>query len=149
MRFLPVNLTTILVELPGLEETLALLTSLQSEPVVGIKEMIPAARTLLVHFDPESISAEALATEVSKRDLSTINPRSDRQIEIPVRYDGVDLGNIAKLTGFDVKEVIRRHKESQFTVAFCGFAPGFSYLNGGDPALYVPRHQTPRTQLAR
>ncbi|KAE8317079.1 allophanate hydrolase subunit 2-domain-containing protein [Aspergillus transmontanensis] len=147
MRFLPVNLTTILVELPGLQETLALLTSLQSEPVVGIKELIPAARTLLVHFDSESTSAEALATEVSKRDLSIVNPRSDRQIEIPVRYDGADLENIANLTGLDVKEVIRRHKESQFTVAFCGFAPGFSYLNGGDPALFVPRHQTPRTRI--
>ncbi|KAB8226361.1 allophanate hydrolase subunit 2-domain-containing protein [Aspergillus novoparasiticus] len=147
MRFLPVNLTTILVELPGLQETLALLTSLQSEPVVGIKEMIPAARTLLVNFDPESTNAEALATEFSKRDLSIINPRSDRQIEIPVRYDGVDLENIAKLTGLSVEEVIRRHQESRFTVAFCGFAPGFSYLNGGDPALFVPRHQTPRTRI--
>ncbi|KAE8370852.1 allophanate hydrolase subunit 2-domain-containing protein [Aspergillus caelatus] len=147
MRFLPVNLTTILVELPGLEETLALLTSLQSQPVDGIKEMIPAARTLLVHFDPESVSAEGLATEFRKRDLSVISLRSDCQIEIPVRYDGVDLDNIAKLTGFSVEEVIRRHKESQFTVAFCGFAPGFSYLNGGDPALFVPRHQTPRTRI--
>ncbi|KAB8206582.1 allophanate hydrolase subunit 2-domain-containing protein [Aspergillus parasiticus] len=147
LRFLPVNLTTILVELPGLQETLALLTSLQSQPVIGIKEMIPAARTLLVHFDPESISAEALATEFSKRDLAIISPQSNRQIEIPVRYDGADLENIAKLTGLDVKEVIRRHKESQFTVAFCGFAPGFSYLNGGDPALFVPRHQTPRTRI--
>ncbi|KAE8168150.1 allophanate hydrolase subunit 2-domain-containing protein [Aspergillus tamarii] len=147
MRFLPVNLTTILVELPGLEETLALLTSLQSQPVDGIKEMIPAARTLLVHFDPDSVSAGALATEFRKRDLSVISHRSDCQIEIPVRYDGVDLDNIAKLTGFSVEEVIRRHRESQFTVAFCGFAPGFSYLNGGDPALFVPRHQTPRTRI--
>ncbi|KAE8142903.1 allophanate hydrolase subunit 2-domain-containing protein [Aspergillus pseudotamarii] len=147
MRVLPVNLTTILVELPGLEETLALLTSLQSQPVDGIKEMIPAARTLLVHFDPESVSAKALATEFHKRDLSAISPRSDCQIEIPVRYDGVDLDNIAKLTGHGVEEIIRRHKESQFTVAFCGFAPGFSYLTGGDPALFVPRHQTPRTRI--
>ncbi|OGM47915.1 hypothetical protein ABOM_002732 [Aspergillus bombycis] len=147
MRFLPVNLTTILVELPGLQETRALHTSLQSCPVDGIEEMIPAARTLLVHFDPESVSAEALATELRQRDLSLISAGSDCQIEIPVCYDGVDLDNIAQLTGFSVEEVIRRHKESEFTVAFCGFAPGFSYLNGGDPALFVPRHQTPRTRI--
>ncbi|KAE8382423.1 allophanate hydrolase subunit 2-domain-containing protein [Aspergillus bertholletiae] len=147
MRFLPMNLTTILVELPGLPETLALLFSLQSKPVIGIREMIPAARTLLIHFDPESVSAEALATEIRQRDLSTINPQSNCQIEIPVRYDGEDLENIAKITGFSVEEVIRRHKESQYTVAFCGFAPGFSYLNGGDPALFVPRHQAPRTRI--
>jgi hypothetical protein len=51
------------------------------------------------------------------------------------------------LTGLSVEEVIRRHTDSEFTVAFCGFAPGFGYLVGGDPALQVPRRQSPRTKI--
>ena len=30
-------------------------------------------------------------------------------------------------------------------MAFGGFAPGFAYLEGGDPRLTVPRLATPRT----
>lgn len=40
MRFLPVSLTTILVELADLDETLALFASLQSDPVEGIEETV-------------------------------------------------------------------------------------------------------------
>ena len=32
-------------------------------------------------------------------------------------------------------------------MAFCGFAPGFAYLAGGDPALRVPRRRSPRTAV--
>lgn len=53
MRFLPVSLTTILVELADLDETLALFASLQNDPVEGIEETVPAARTLMIRFRPE------------------------------------------------------------------------------------------------
>ena len=31
--------------------------------------------------------------------------------------------------------------------AFCGFAPGFAYLEGADDRLVVPRRETPRTEV--
>jgi hypothetical protein len=40
MRFLPVNLDALLVELDDLPQTLALLTSLQAEPIAGIEELV-------------------------------------------------------------------------------------------------------------
>ncbi|MDS7594988.1 5-oxoprolinase/urea amidolyase family protein [Agrobacterium tumefaciens] len=147
MRFLPVSLTTLLVELADLDQTLALFASLQADPVEGIEETVPAARTLMIRFRPEKISAEALANQLSTRDLSAKIAPSENLVEIPVRYDGEDLGDVAELTGLSVEEVIRRHTESEFTVAFCGFAPGFGYLVGGDPALHVPRRQSPRTRI--
>lgn len=52
MRFLPVSLTTILVELADLDETLALFASLQNDPVEGIEETVPAARTLMIDSAP-------------------------------------------------------------------------------------------------
>ncbi|RCW22562.1 KipI family sensor histidine kinase inhibitor [Ciceribacter lividus] len=147
MRFLPVSLTTILVELADLDETLALFASLQADPVVGIEDLVPAARTLMVRFRPERLSAATLAAAISGRDLSVRTAPSEHLVEIPVRYDGEDLDEVARLTGLSAEEVIRRHTESDFTVAFCGFAPGFGYLVGGDPALEVPRRQSPRTRI--
>ena len=147
MRFLPVSLTTVLVELADLDETLALFASLQANPVDGIEEMVPAARTLMIRFRPETVSAAALAGDIATRDLSAKIAPSENLVEIPVRYDGEDLGDVAELTGLSVEEVIGRHTESEFTVAFCGFAPGFGYLVGGDPALHVPRRKSPRTRI--
>lgn len=147
MRFLPVSLTTILVELADLDETLALFASLENDPVEGVEETVPAARTLMIRFRPEKIGREALAAELSRRDLTARIPPSDQLVEIPVHYDGEDLADVAGLTGLSIDDVIRRHTESEFTVAFCGFAPGFGYLVGGDPALHVPRRQSPRTRI--
>lgn len=147
MRFLPVSLTVLLVELADLDETLALFASLEADPVDGIEDMVPAARTLMVRFRPSRLSAEELAGEIATRDLSARVATSDKLVEIPVSYHGEDLADVAELTGLSVEEVIRRHTESTFTVAFCGFAPGFGYLVGGDPALHVPRRSSPRTKI--
>lgn len=147
MRFLPVNLTTLLVELADLDETLALFASLETDPVEGIVDMVPAARTLMIRFRAEKLTAEKVAGEIATRDLSARIAPSDQLVEIPVRYDGEDLADVAELTGLSVEEIIRRHTDSTFTVAFCGFAPGFGYLVGGDPALQVPRRQSPRTRI--
>ncbi|MCP2835005.1 carboxyltransferase domain-containing protein, partial [Salmonella enterica] len=73
--------------------------------------------------------------------------RSDTLIEIPVRYDGEDLAEVAQLLGIATDELVRRHAGSEYTVAFTGFAPGFAYLSGGHPSLDVPRRRTPRTRI--
>jgi len=147
MRFLPVSLTVLIVELNDLDETLALFASLEAEPVDGIVDIVPAARTLMIRFHREILTAEGLAGTISTRDLSAKIAPSDMLVEIPVTYDGEDLKDVAELTGLSVSEVIERHTASEFTVAFCGFAPGFGYLVGGDPALQVPRRQSPRTKI--
>jgi KipI family sensor histidine kinase inhibitor len=147
MRFLPVSLTVLIVELKDLDETLALFASLEADPVDGVVDIVPAARTLMIRFRADMLTAEALAAAIAHRDLSAKIPPSDILVEIPVTYDGEDLRDVAELTGLSVEEVIERHTASEFTVAFCGFAPGFGYLVGGDPALQVPRRQSPRTKI--
>ena len=59
--------------------------------VPGITDMIPAAQTLLIGFDPHQISAAALAAELAPRDLSARAATTGREIEIPVDYNGQDL----------------------------------------------------------
>lgn len=147
MRFLPVSLTTILVELQNLDETLALFAALTANPVEGVVEMVPAARTVMIRFRPDEISAQQLAARIALYDIGNRPDIIGETVEIPVHYDGEDLADVAELTGLSVEEVILRHTQSTFTVAFCGFAPGFGYLVGGDPALHVPRRKSPRTRI--
>lgn len=147
MRFLPVNLNALLVELGDLDQTLALLASLRRTPIDGIEELVPAARTLLVRFRPTVQSFAALVDAIAGRDVRGTAQRGDMLVEIPVRYDGEDLAEVAERLGTTPKDVVRRHTGSEYTVAFTGFAPGFGYLAGGDPSLNVPRRSTPRTRI--
>jgi len=57
LRFLPANLDTLLVELADLDETLALFDALQAEPIAGVEEVVPAARTLLIQYRPSATTA--------------------------------------------------------------------------------------------
>lgn len=147
LRFLPANLDALIVEQDGLEPTLALLESLRREPIAGIEEMVPAARTLLIRFRPAACSMAALVAAIARRDVSGRAARGDTLIEIPVRYDGEDLAEVAQILGTTPEEVVRRHTGSEYTVAFTGFAPGFAYLTGGHPSFDVPRRATPRTRI--
>lgn len=70
-----------------------------------------------------------------------------RTVTIEVRYDGEDLRAVADATGLALDEVVRRHAQAAYSVAFLGFAPGFPYLVGGDPALMLPRRASPRTRV--
>ena len=148
MRFLPVNLDAIMVELPDLPQTLALQASLRAEPITGIEDIVPAARTLLVRFRPAAITQQDLISAIGRRRLDAKVEQNGTLIEIPVRYDGEDLAEVADLLDIPVEEVIRRHTGSDYTVAFTGFAPGFAYLSGGDPSFDLPRRATPRPRLA-
>jgi KipI family sensor histidine kinase inhibitor len=147
VRFLPVNAQALLVELADLDQTLALLHSMQTAPIAGVRELVPAACTMLIEFAPHQTSAAALAHEIAKRNLHAPEKSSDALIEIPVSYNGEDLAEVAQMLGIDAEEVVRRHTFSEWSVAFTGFAPGFAYLTGGDPIFDVPRRNTPRTKV--
>lgn len=147
MRFLPVNRQALLVELADLPQTLVLLQSLQALPIAGVQELVPAARTILVHFAPQQITAAALVKAIAGRELGGSVQRSEVLVQIPVRYDGEDLAEVAQMLGISPEEVVRRHTASEWAVAFTGFAPGFAYLSGGDPIFNVARRATPRTRV--
>ena len=147
MRFFPVNLNALMVELDNLEQTLSLLASLKREPIAGIEELVPAACTLLVYFRPASQSMATLIETISQRDVALRAERSSTRIAIPVHYDGEDLAEVADLMGITPVEVVQRHTGSHYTVAFPGFAPGFAYLTGGHASFDLPRRIVPRTRI--
>jgi len=147
MRFLPVHRQALMVELDDLQQTLVLLQSLQAEPIDGVQELVPAARTILVYFAPHRVTAAQLVQAIAGRNLQGSVQRSDVLVEIPVRYDGEDLADVAQMLGISAHEVVQRHTGSEWSVAFTGFAPGFAYLSGGDPIFNVARRTTPRTKV--
>lgn len=144
VRLLPCGRRAVLVELEDVLGFQAALTALAPD---GVEELVPAARTLLVRFDPAVTDADrlgALLREVSPVD-SVVS--ASAEVVVPVRYDGEDLADVAAEAGLSVSEVISRHSGGSYVSAFCGFAPGFAYLSGSDPALHVARRSTPRTRI--
>jgi len=156
MRVLRCGDRAVLVEVDDLAQVVALGAALRSAPPAGVVEVVPAARTLLLRYDPARTSHDALAAAVSRSGAQVLagpgphDPaphapaRPGGVVEVPVRYDGEDLAEVAELVGIDPEEVVRRHSAAEYTCAFCGFAPGFAYLTGLDPLLRVPRRSSPR-----
>ncbi|WP_243740435.1 allophanate hydrolase subunit 1 [Streptomyces sp. 8K308] len=137
----------------GLPAVLALRASLLAERPPGVDELVPAARTLLVRYDPSVTGHDDVRRTLAERaaglaagDVARPPGRLDT-LTVPVRYDGPDLAEVAALTGLSAAEVVARHTAPLYTVAFAGFAPGFGYLTGTDPVLHVPRRAEPRTAV--
>ncbi|MGW0519465.1 5-oxoprolinase subunit B family protein [Crossiella sp. NPDC003009] len=136
-----------LVELADGAAAHALHALLSQRPPAGVLELVPAARTVLVRFDPAATSFAALREHLDQHAPPPGMRAPARTVEVPVRYDGADLAEVAALTGLSGAEVVRRHLAGDYTVSFCGFAPGFAYVTGLDPALRVPRRDTARTSV--
>ncbi|MFI8349726.1 5-oxoprolinase subunit PxpB [Streptomyces sp. NPDC085596] len=147
MRALPVGEHALLVEVGSAEQARALHTELLRRRAAGslsAREIVPAARTVLLDGvdDPVRRAAELTAAEVPPAP-----PAASAPVELPVRYDGPDLAEVAARWGVSAREVAEIHADTEFTVAFCGFAPGFGYLTGLPEHRYVPRRATPRTAV--
>ena len=147
LRFLPAGSDSFMVELADLESTLTLLDRMLAAPPEGVVETIPAARTLMVRFDPLVTDRARLSAYIRGLDLTERSAREGELFEIPVTYDGEDLADVADILGWTVGEVVRRHTEATYTVAFTGFAPGFAYMTADDPAFDVPRRKSPRVRI--
>jgi KipI family sensor histidine kinase inhibitor len=138
----------LLVEVDDLETVHRLHAALRELDPPGVVELVPAYRTVLIVADPGQAEVlDELAARLPSLELPPAETVAGETVEIPVSYHGEDLPEVAALTGLDAEEVVRRHTAPEYTVAFLGFSPGFPYLVGLDPALEVPRRDTPRTSI--
>ena len=150
MRFLPIGPRSFLAELADLDETLALFDALNADPVPGVTEIIPAARTLMIRTAPGVAADAALAGRIAARKPAPGTApaaRATETVEVPVIYDGEDLADVARLMGLTVPEVVAAHQAATWQVAFCGFAPGFAYMTCEDARFDLPRRPSPRTRI--
>ena len=120
----------------------------------GCVEAVAGIRTAeflfdLAHVDADSFRKRVLDACESVDDARA--PGAGRTHDIAVRYgqeSGPDLADVCELLGMPPEEFIRRHTNSTLKVAMLGFTPGFAYLDGMDPALAVPRRESPRAAVA-
>ena len=89
------------VELADLDATLALFDALAADPLDGIAEMVPAARTLMVRLRARNSWRTAARRAQSPRGSSRPGAAPDptEVVEIPVSYDGEDLADVAEHLG--------------------------------------------------
>jgi KipI family sensor histidine kinase inhibitor len=138
----------LLVELGGTERVVAWVDALKRLEVPGVADLVPAAETVLVVAD-EGVDVRELRAALAAvvpEDTGSQSSGGD-VVEIPVRYDGPDLADVARLTGLSESEVVAAHSGARWRVAFGGFAPGFAYLVGDDDRLHVPRRDSARTAV--
>lgn len=146
IRLLPYGERAVLLEVGSIDEVIGTYDALQDLHLEDVEDVVPSAVTVLVSFADGPSLRRALSA------LEEIEPSSAMHepgelVTIPVVYDGADLADVAELTGLSTDDVIATHSGAEYTVAFNGFAPGFSYLIGLDERLRVPRRPTPRTSV--
>ncbi|MFJ3883370.1 allophanate hydrolase subunit 1 [Streptomyces sp. NPDC090077] len=148
MRALPVGRDALLVEVDSAGEVAALHAELlrrrDAGELGGVREVVPAARTVLLDGVREP---GALAARIARWEVPPLAEAEGPLVTVPVRYDGPDLADVAAAWGVAEREVAAVVAGTLFRVAFCGFAPGFGYLTGLPEHLWLPRRATPRTAV--
>jgi KipI family sensor histidine kinase inhibitor len=133
---------------------------IQDQKFAGVVDVVPGAETVLVVLSPGAVGLRELAGRLQALVSDVADAASGEKkgpdgggepdsavTEIPVLYDGPDLAEVAEHTGLSRQEVIERHAAAEYRVGWLGFSPGFGYLTGLDPALHVPRRDSPRTSV--
>jgi KipI family sensor histidine kinase inhibitor len=114
------------------------------------RDVVPAARTVLLDHvaDVEAWQHLLQSHAASLADERTVpGAVTGNEIVVRVRYDGPDLDRVAAAWRCTPEEVVRRHAEAGYRVAFCGFAPGFAYCTSDHEGPSVPRRDEPRTSV--
>ncbi|WP_078293219.1 allophanate hydrolase subunit 1 [Mycobacterium sp. D16R24] len=138
----------LLLECASVQEVLAWTSALNVDPIDGVTDIVPASRTVLLKLRgpaDQPIVRHRLTQRAAPP--GTLEGTTSPPVTIPVRYNGLDLEEVAEHTGLGVDGVIAAHTGTIWTVGFCGFAPGFAYLVEGDPRLAIPRRADPRTKV--
>ena len=114
------------------------------EAVPGVTNLMLVLRTPL-----DDVDAFVATLRESWRHLPW-RQRRGKRIDIPVIYGGelgFDLPAVAKRAGLSEHEVIRIHAERIYTVFAVASSPGFGYLSGLDPRIFMPRKTVPSLNM--
>jgi KipI family sensor histidine kinase inhibitor len=106
----------------------------------------------MVHFDPLQISQAELITRLREIeghfDSSAVVTRS--RWLLPICYEGdcaEDLAEVADKLEMPAERVVSLHSSAVLRLYMYGFAPGYLYMGGNPPELYISRRAAPRPAL--
>jgi inhibitor of KinA len=131
---------------------LALADAVRGCQLSGVRDVVPAYRSVTVHFDPLHTEHDRML-EALKRAAGERPEALQREApahRIPVCYGGEfgpDLADVAAFARLPEADVIARHAAPAYHVFMLGFMPGFAYLGTVDRLIAVPRRETPRTRV--
>lgn len=142
VRLLPYGPRAVLAEYESIDQVMGVADELRRRALPGVVEVVPAARTVLVVHDGDVLGLDDVLLHPGAAPVPTVSP-----VVVPVRYDGQDLTDVAVAADLTIDEVVALHSGASYTVAFCGFLPGFAYLVGLPALLHLPRRSTPRPRV--
>ncbi len=158
LKFLPAGDSALVVEVGNeISEDVNMLVrnlmlALEKENIVGIKEMVPTYRSLMIYYHPFTLSCTELKEKILfvQENLQETDLPSPRTVFIPTLYGGekgADLEFVSRHNGLTPAEVIKIHTHSHYLVYMLGFTPGFCYLGGLSEKISTPRLTNPRTKI--
>lgn len=126
--------------------------ALRAAALPGVVDIAPAYASLLLRIAtmPDACALVARIRGILAGFAEPDHSAPVDAIDVPVCYAddfAPDLDAVAAHAGLSRNDVIARHSNADYSVAMLGFAPGFPYLLGLDPALHMPRRATPRTRV--
>lgn len=115
----------------------------------GLLNTVPAYASLLCHYDPDVTDAGRLEDSIRQLEGRVdASVPSGPIVDIPTRYDGPDLADVALETNLTPAGVIEAHAGREYLVYCVGFAPGFTYCGTLPDSLAVPRLASPRLRVS-
>lgn len=119
---------------------------------------IAAYASVTVSFDPAQVDperAERHAREMLARGtiyIQEVEPEEPhrprvRVVEIPTRYDGPDLVDVAAMSKLSIDELVALHSGREYVAYFLGFLPGWAYCGRLDPRIVATRLERPRERV--
>ncbi len=138
---------------------IALKQLVNQNPFYGFIESVPAYSSLAVIFDVKRVRLKnpeyKTAFDFVKEFIEMNFEESESQhsnlkannIEIPVLYDGEDLGFVSNLHKQTKEETITIHGSRAYQVFMIGFMPGFAYMGKLDERIATPRRSSPRAYV--
>ncbi|MBN9629265.1 MAG: allophanate hydrolase subunit 1 [Actinobacteria bacterium] len=150
---------------------MSLANQLRARQLEGVTDICPANASVLIRFNPDILSPDALLGQVQRLEQLPATEQSvqTRVIRVPVWYDdpytgavaarfregyhqepsGSDLDFAARVSGCaDTEEFIRRHHSQPWIVSMVGFVAGLPFLYqlvDRPEQLVVPKYLAPRT----
>lgn len=134
------------------QKVCALKTLLEKQSVLGIRELVPTYRTLMIIYDPFTIEWTVIKKVVEQciDSIETVAIPKAVITEIPVLYEGeyaMDIEDIAKIENKTVEEIIRIHSGSDYYVYMLGFSPGHPYTARFENPFSFKRRPSPRIRI--
>ena len=128
------------------DEVQALARALVEGAPAGVTDVVPSYGSVYVEVDADRMRRvdverwiDACRGDVARHD--------GRDVELPVRYGGPDLPEVAAAAGLTEAEAIALHTEPLYRVHALGFLPGFPFLGEVPAALRRPRRTQPRANV--